>query len=84
MSTLDDLTKLVTSTLANPTDPTKGAALIGFTQSGTDAVSRTVSSKLQEWISVTDFGAVGDGVTDDTDHERHHVHSHKQNTALLA
>jgi hypothetical protein len=67
MSTLDDLTKLVTSTLANPTDPTKGAALIGFTQSGTDAVSRTVSSKLQEWISVTDFGAVGDGVTDDTE-----------------
>ena len=30
------------------------------------AVSRTVSSKLQESVSVKDFGAVGNGVTDDT------------------
>lgn len=29
-------------------------------------VSRSVSSKLQELVSVKDFGAVGDGVTDDT------------------
>jgi hypothetical protein len=43
-----------------------GSALVGFTQSGTGAVLRTVQTKLREAISVTDFGAVGDGVTDDT------------------
>jgi hypothetical protein len=37
-----------------------------FTQSGTGAVTRTVESKLQDVVSVKDFGAVGDGVTDDT------------------
>lgn len=38
----------------------------GYTPSGTGAVSRSVSSKLQESVSVKDFGAVGDGITDDT------------------
>ena len=33
---------------------------------GTAQLSRTVESKLQETVSVKDFGAVGDGVTDDT------------------
>jgi hypothetical protein len=37
-----------------------------FLQAGTDAVSRTTESKLRETFSVTDFGATGDGVTDDT------------------
>ena len=37
-----------------------------FTQSGTGAVLRTKNSKLKETVSVKDFGAVGDGVTDDT------------------
>ena len=36
-----------------------------YTPAGTGAVSRSVSSKLQESVSVKDFGAVGDGVTDD-------------------
>jgi len=34
--------------------------------SGTGASNRTISSKLQELLSVKDFGAVGDGTTDDT------------------
>ena len=38
----------------------------GFIQSGTGAVQRTVESKLQDVVSVKDFGAVGDGVADDT------------------
>lgn len=38
---------------------------ITFLQSGTGAVSRTVQSRLREKISVKDFGAVGDGVTND-------------------
>lgn len=43
-----------------------GSALVGFLQSGTSAILRTVQDKLRESISVKDFGAVGDGVTDDT------------------
>lgn len=36
------------------------------TQSGANAIARTVESKLQDFINVKDFGAVGDGVTDDS------------------
>ncbi|MEK9983534.1 MAG: glycosyl hydrolase family 28-related protein, partial [Opitutae bacterium] len=42
------------------------AANVSFTQAGAGAVERTVETKLNETISVKDFGAVGDGVTDDT------------------
>jgi hypothetical protein len=42
------------------------ATKLAFTQAGTGAVARTVDSKLKETVSVKDFGAVGDGVTDDT------------------
>jgi len=37
-----------------------------FLQSGTGATTRTVESKLKDVVSVKDFGAVGDGTTDDT------------------
>jgi hypothetical protein len=37
-----------------------------FTQDGTGAVTRSWSSKLKDVVSVKDFGAVGDGVADDT------------------
>ena len=36
-----------------------------FTQAGTGAVARTAQDKMREFVSVKDFGAVGDGVTDD-------------------
>lgn len=39
---------------------------VRFTQDGTGAVERLASDKLKEWVSVKDFGAVGDGVADDT------------------
>lgn len=39
---------------------------VNFTQTGTGAVQRTIESKLQDVVSVKDFGAVGDGLTDDT------------------
>jgi hypothetical protein len=38
----------------------------GFTQTGTGAIQRTVENKLKDTVSVKDFGAVGDGVADDT------------------
>lgn len=37
-----------------------------FTHPGTGAVPRLVESKLQDVVSVKDFGAVGNGSTDDT------------------
>ena len=43
-----------------------GSSLVGYMPSGTGAVATTVQSKLRESVSVKDFGAVGDGVTDDT------------------
>jgi hypothetical protein len=43
-----------------------GSSLVGFIQSGTGAVARTVQSKGRDSVSVMDFGAVGDGVTDDS------------------
>lgn len=43
-----------------------GAALVGYTAAGAGAVDRTVEGKLQESLSVKDFGAVGNGTDDDT------------------
>jgi hypothetical protein len=37
-----------------------------FTQAGTGATARTVQNKLRDVVSIKDFGAVGDGVADDT------------------
>ena len=42
------------------------ATKLSFTQTGTGAVARTVDSKLGDVVSVKDFGAVGNGTTDDT------------------
>ena len=43
-----------------------GSTLVGTTNGGTGTVTRTVAAKLNDRVSVKDFGAVGDGVTDDT------------------
>lgn len=43
-----------------------GSSLVGFMQGGSGAVLRTAQSKMRDTVSVKDFGAVGDGVTDDT------------------
>jgi hypothetical protein len=45
---------------------TDQASGVFFTQSGTGALARTVDSKLKDVVSVKDFGAVGNGVADDT------------------
>ena len=42
------------------------AADITFTPTGTGAVDSTVQAKLRSTVSVTDFGAVGNGIIDDT------------------
>lgn len=44
----------------------KGAALVAVKQLGAGAVDRSALDKLREQVSVMDFGATGDGETDDT------------------
>lgn len=56
---------------ANTANVALGDALVGFRQSNsagnlTGSVGRTVHQKLQESISVKDFGAIGNGIADDT------------------
>ena len=58
-----DAALYVKDTNGNIRNPANSAT---FTQSGSGAVQRTVGSKLQDVISVKDFGAIGDGVADDT------------------
>jgi len=59
----DNIEVVTISTLAlGETD----ASLVTYTPAGTGAVERTVQSVLRESVSVKDFGAAGDGVTDDT------------------
>jgi hypothetical protein len=45
---------------------TADAGSVTYTQGASGSVQTTVQAKLQEFTSVKDFGAVGDGVTDDT------------------
>ena len=42
------------------------ATKLSFTQAGTGATARTVDSKLEDVVSVEDFGAIGNGTTDDS------------------
>ena len=44
-----------------------GSSFVGFIQSGTGSIARTLQSKVREInVSAEDFGAVGDGTTDDS------------------
>jgi hypothetical protein len=52
----------ILATLAAP----NGSNLSGYLPAGTGGVATTVQWKLRESVSVKDFGAVGDGVTNDT------------------
>tara|TARA_R110001599_G_scaffold91984_6_gene241435 strand:+ start:9956 stop:11905 length:1950 start_codon:yes stop_codon:yes gene_type:complete len=53
-------------TLSSTTSAATDATNVTYTATGTGAVGRTVQSRLTESISVKDFGAKGDGTTDDT------------------
>ena len=44
----------------------QGSGKVGYSAAGVISTSRTVQEKLREIVSVKDFGARGDGVTDDT------------------
>ena len=52
--------------LISTTDKEVDAQAVAYRPAGTGAVATDVQTKLRESVSVKDFGAVGDGVTDDT------------------
>jgi hypothetical protein len=54
------------STVQTQTSLVNSAGAVSFTAAGTGAVARSVQSKERDIVSVKDFGAFGDGVTDDT------------------
>lgn len=61
----DAATTYVLNSLSAPT----GSSLVGYVQTtsgSAGATNRTVQDKLRDTVSVKDFGATGDGVTDDT------------------
>ena len=59
-----DIVDFCTATPINTSVMT--AAQVSYNEGGAGAVTRTVQSKLQESVSVMDFGAICDGTTDDT------------------
>ena len=63
----DQLQVLSSNYIATGLAGTLDAANFEFTQAGTGAQTKTVESKLQDVVSVKDFGAVGDGKEDDTE-----------------
>jgi hypothetical protein len=63
-STASSAASTASAISAGLADPT-GSSLVGFKQAGTGAVNRTVQDRLREMSSVKDFGAVGNGTTDD-------------------
>lgn len=72
-ATLNTLTANV-STLTSQADPTlradlassSGSGLVKYQQPRAGSILRTLTSSLADTLNVKDFGAVGDGVTDDT------------------
>jgi len=54
------------STVQTQTSEVANANAVTFLQAGTGAIPRSVQSKERDIVSVKDFGAQGDGVTDDT------------------
>lgn len=63
-ATVGDVLQFVTATPINPSS--LGAAAVAYVPAGAGAVATDVQTVLRETVSVTRFGAVGDGVTDDT------------------
>lgn len=68
LQTAGGISPVLTADIAKKSDlaASGGSVLVGHMPEGTGAVTTTVETKLHEKISVRDFGAVGDGITNDT------------------
>jgi hypothetical protein len=55
----------VKSALDQITNEETGSSVVGFMTAGAGAIPLTVEEKLSQMVSVADFGATGDGSTDD-------------------
>lgn len=55
------------STFGVNLDGSGGSGQIGYIASASGAVGRTAAAKMGDFLSVKDFGAKGDGTTDDTE-----------------
>lgn len=53
------------SDLANASDPAKGSGLVGFITAAGDAGSTVHDRLLRGWVDAMDYGAKGDGATND-------------------
>ena len=60
------LAQAIPAVLDEATPSLSAASLIGYLNRSACAMPRQVQNKLDEWISVMDAGAAGDGVTDDS------------------
>src|SRR5574337_207009 len=58
-----DAADVLAANLASTTNATLGSALVGWFKSLAHFVGRTLSAKLSDQYSVCDYGAVGDGAT---------------------
>lgn len=52
--------------VADVANTAKGTSLMGYKLAVTGSAGRTLADKLKEFVSIKDFGAVGNGVADDT------------------
>ena len=66
LTTTDDPIVFGTSSIVFVLSVFGDSATINFLQAGTGAVSRTGQAKMRDIVSVKDFGALGDGLNDDT------------------
>lgn len=61
-----DATGAASATLRTDLAASSGSSLVGFIQSGAGATATTTQDELRLRVHVEQFGAVGDGVTDDS------------------
>jgi hypothetical protein len=59
-SDLQGMENVDLTSFGDPTD----SSVINYNEGSTGSINRTVEAKLQEMVSVADFGAFGDGATD--------------------